>query len=94
MKNREEAKQTGSSKLWLRRLAGFEEASLDKHLRAHGPRLVARLAPVLIVGGLAFMIVPFFWGDAGNLQAGDWVAAGSVMVAAGGLFLTLARGAT
>jgi hypothetical protein len=39
--------------------------------------------------GVAFALIALFCGHVGNLQAGDWIGAGSVFVAAGGLFLSL-----
>jgi hypothetical protein len=79
-----------SGRTRFRKVAGLEDATVfDGYLRAHRRRLVDRLGLFLIVFGLAFIVIPFIWGDAGKLKAGDWVAAGSVLVAAGGLFLTL-----
>ena len=39
--------------------------------------------------GVAFVLIALVGGHIGNLQAGDWIAAGSVFIGAGGLFLSL-----
>jgi hypothetical protein len=72
-----------------RRFIGLEEGSFDAGLRAHRRRLLDRAGVLLAGVGFMFVLIAVLGGDVGNLQAGDWIGAGSVLVAAGGLFLSL-----
>jgi hypothetical protein len=70
------------------RLWGLEESEFDKRLTKHRSRILDRVGVFLIAVGSGFVLIALFGGDAWNLLAGDWIAAGSVFVAAGGLLLS------
>lgn len=73
----------------LRPWVGLEDGLFDVYLKLHRRRLLDRLGLALIVLGLVAIVVALAAGQLGNLGPGDWVGAGSVLVAAGGLFLSL-----
>jgi hypothetical protein len=74
------------------KLIGFEDGLLDRILAAHRSRLLDRAGVVVAVLGFALVLIAVIGGDVGKLHGGDWIAAGSVFVGAGGLFLSFGRG--
>jgi len=72
-----------------RKFIGLEDGWLDTVLSAHRRRLLDRGGVVLVGVGFAFVLVAILGGNVGKLQAGDWIGAGTVFVAAGGLLLRL-----
>jgi hypothetical protein len=70
------------------KLLGLEESKFDEKLTKHRSRVLDRTGVFLIVVGSGFVLIALFGGDIWNLQAGDWIGAGSVFVAAGGLLLS------
>lgn len=76
----------------LRALLGLQDGAFDNALRKHRRRLLDRAGVLVAFLGLAFLGIAMFQGDLGYLHTGDWITAGSVFVAAGGLFLSLGDG--
>jgi hypothetical protein len=72
-----------------RKFIGLEDGSFDAGLHAHRRRLLDRSGVFLAGVGFVFVLIAVLGGNVGKLQAGDWIGAGSVFVAAGGLFLSL-----
>jgi hypothetical protein len=73
----------------FKKIIGLEDGAFDRGLRAHRRRLLDRAGVLVMCIGVAFAVIALLGGDVGELETGDCIGAGSVFVAAGGLFLSL-----